>query len=551
MRCKRCGSPLSFEDIYCKGCGKSLIDLRASDEIEFDDNAKLNIEPIKKTEEPHVAPIEEKAPEDIFGEAVYGENKEEQTLEPAAPTNQVPTIEPVNFTNSVPEIEPIAPVQPVTPVPLEEPIENVTMQSNTPIEDVEMPTTPVANNETPKKEKELDKSFVDKKSKKGLFFAILALIVLVLGGTFGYFYVKTAPKKIFANAINGLLTDVNINTDFKTVQAESYFKINVTNPSEDNAIYDLLNSLEIDFSTSIDTVNNTLIANLTGKYENEDIINGTVYNTQNETYLYLDNIYDKYIKLDLLSDEDIETMYDDTSNSDDQIKMLNLLIEEVNNSLKDKYFSRKLNGTSIDSALNMNNEEFKEFITTLYTNIKNNDQLLEYLASSMSMTKEELIESIDSDLEDIDSITMSSLELVITTDILSSKIQNVSLTIDDDSINIEVVDDNTYNFNIKTIEDETNGSLIIKDNNGFKEYTFSIEDETYGTLSCIFGYKLTYDEEITLPTFGNYIDYIDISEDDYNTIMENLFQSDASINFYTALTEAFLADESLDDTIEE
>ena len=73
MRCRRCGSNISFENELCPGCGRSLVQLRADNEIEFDDNKEIEVEQIKDNT-PQDASVneiqEEKVSEDVFGDAI-------------------------------------------------------------------------------------------------------------------------------------------------------------------------------------------------------------------------------------------------------------------------------------------------------------------------------------------------------------------------------------------------------------------------------------------------------------------------------------------------
>ncbi len=73
MRCKRCGSNISFDNEICPGCGKSLVLLKGDNEIEFDDKVEIKVENIKDATPKNASVneiVEEKVVEDVFGEAL-------------------------------------------------------------------------------------------------------------------------------------------------------------------------------------------------------------------------------------------------------------------------------------------------------------------------------------------------------------------------------------------------------------------------------------------------------------------------------------------------
>ena len=76
MRCKRCGTEFDVLDHLCKGCGKSIIALRADNEIIYNDEELSDVEVYKNNKQNEGLGgqiVEEvKEPLDVFGDALFG-----------------------------------------------------------------------------------------------------------------------------------------------------------------------------------------------------------------------------------------------------------------------------------------------------------------------------------------------------------------------------------------------------------------------------------------------------------------------------------------------
>lgn len=107
MKCKRCGTLINVYDHLCKGCGKSIIALRADNEIIYDGSdelSQLQIEKNKTEEEKTTKKIEPEVEIDIFNDALYKSNIKEQNINNSVQnhnTNNVSSI----IENSTPPLE--------------------------------------------------------------------------------------------------------------------------------------------------------------------------------------------------------------------------------------------------------------------------------------------------------------------------------------------------------------------------------------------------------------------------------------------------------------
>lgn len=535
MRCKKCGSKLTFDNEICPGCGRSMVELNGHNEIEYDDNAVLNIETIIKKEEVKPKVVEETISSDIFGDAVKAPIVEEvkEPIEPKIEEN-------ISFEEiaSEPTIE--TPLEEIKAIPLsmeEEkpsvPIEEVKSVEVTNIE--QAPVQPTNRLESIVSNKE-DDFLIDKKSKKGLIFGIMALIILLLGGIFAYFYIKTAPKKIFSMVINNASNLINTNiTEPNTITNDFYFNINFENMKEDNQIYKILNNLSFSFASRVDKQNKNAILSLDAKYKEDSLINGSAYIVNSDIYVLLQDVYEKLIKVPLDSNL-LNSLYD--ANYVNSLNIFKEVLKEVDKSLEKKYFTRSIDKLNIVSTLTFNKETYKEFMTTLNTNIKNNSTIISNLAKITGQSEADIKE----ELSKINDISVDEIKIIITANVLDSKITKVEISEKEndtsDKLVIDVLDNNTYNFEISG-NTATKGSLAISNKDSYTEYKFTIDDKEYGKVNYNLGYKLKYNESLNMPSLDNNVLYSELTEDDMTSITTKLFDNESITNLYTEINSLF------------
>ncbi|MEG0826235.1 MAG: hypothetical protein RR404_02065 [Bacilli bacterium] len=183
MKCKRCGSLLNIENQLCKGCGKSLADLRANNEIIFDDDINtqsispiVNLEPSTTSAE---APTEVENI-DIFGDAVLNNfTEQENSLKEVSNdlNSSVILEEKDDFSDLIEDNVVEVPVETINSVPLINQPETVNVESAI-IKAEEIETIDI-NDIIPIKKKKL---------KLALILAIVAFAVVIAGGIFVYLF---------------------------------------------------------------------------------------------------------------------------------------------------------------------------------------------------------------------------------------------------------------------------------------------------------------------------------------------------------------------------
>ena len=134
---------------------------------------------------------------------------------------------------------------------------------------------------------------------------IVLLILLILGGA-GYFYyakVYNNPMTVFAKIkkldINKdvLNTSLNINEPFKAA-GNIDLNLNTTNKEAQKEV-DLINKTAIQYDLAMDVNKKIVNGSINTKYDNQKLLDTNLYYENNTLYIYLQEIFDKYISMPL------------------------------------------------------------------------------------------------------------------------------------------------------------------------------------------------------------------------------------------------------------
>lgn len=501
-KCKRCGTELKIEDILCKGCGKTLTELRSDNEIVFEEESLDvevdDIDEIKSVFNEEIIDFDN----EINNELNAGENA--QTIVTNNELNAGENVQPIGTNDESQNVEPLG---------LDaKPIEQIYSE--------------------PIKEKVDDKP--KKKSKATTLFLVLVLVILVLAGVFFYFYKLTAPKQIFNKAIDKVFTMNNEKIkEFKTADMTVDFDMLIQSEQlEGNPIVEFLNNLSFNLNTKVDTTNKKSIISFDTTYRDSELLKGSVYTKDSDAYVYLDNVYDKYI----------HTTFDETSTAyevNDTTKEIKIVMEELQNELKNtldsKYLTReikKYNGEYVTIAtLKFDKKSNEEYFDKLISSLSNNDKFFTNLSAVTGEDTLTLKQNLKDTLTGEEELSETyNLEISIYTNLLNGKIVRVELNEKDkDDFSIELDINESYEFKIKINEQSYTAKLnIMKDD--LDVYVLNIKnDQTMDSVEFTLKFKLEYDKEIADIDVTNSVNLEEIPEEEFISIYENILSKDGII----------------------
>ncbi|MDD2208873.1 MAG: hypothetical protein PHU45_05970, partial [Bacilli bacterium] len=241
-----------------------------------------------------------------------------------------------------------------------------------------------------------------KKSKKVLFITLIVALILVVGvlGVFVMFTMKKKSDNAFLLSINTLKTEM-----FEIVEPiTSYPRDFMDNYSVDgkmniNIAYDeysaegelgeleksiikIINKIDFNYSSKVDIENKKVFYQFRPTIDNEDIVNLKFYNHNKSNYVFLGNLYDKYIQLED-SEFEVTEAIDYTLLEEELNKIYDEVLDSLKKNLKDEYFTKenaaikvgKESKEVIKSTLVLDEKNTSELVSNIMKNLKENEEI--------------------------------------------------------------------------------------------------------------------------------------------------------------------------------
>lgn len=253
------------------------------------------------------------------------------------------------------------------------------------------------------------------RKKTYLIISILFIIAVILTAIIYYYGYYTKSKNTYIKIIDNIL-DTKKNA-YNTYKYKTNLNINFQegNAQINQDILNIINTSNFNLDTQINKTNKQIILNLETDYNNNDLLNmQTCTNVdKKETYIYLKDILNKYIKIDIN-----DKMYIFLNSIMDENKL-----ELFKNKLKDLVNSNNCSsnkeGKVTKNTIKIKTNDFIDALEILDENIKNNMDVSKYNEDEIEFN-------------------------VYTTGLMKNKIQKVDITIKNKNIKL-CIENNTDN----------------------------------------------------------------------------------------------------------
>jgi hypothetical protein len=242
---------------------------------------------------------------------------------------------------------------------------------------------------------------MEQKKRISIISIVVILIILILGGAFFTFSYINNPKVILSNLINKTFNEFSdmllksnvIGTQPTSINGDVTLKTNLDLTSVNGTKIEN-NDLTLKWKSQLDPSKKTELLNTTIDFNKENLFNFEIITKDDKGYIYVKDLLEDYYMFTITKQEQ-DLVVDKTL-----IKSLNKLFEA---SLKNENFvSTKEDITLVSDTISTN----KHVLTIDEKNIervaksgaeyiKNDNYLLEKLATNSNTTKEEIIKSLD------------------------------------------------------------------------------------------------------------------------------------------------------------
>ena len=400
-----------------------------------------------------------------------------------------------------------------------------------------------------------------KKGKAGLIIAIIFVVLLIALLSIGVisfindskpdtFYKKMVDTNI--DKYTSKLKDMN----YKTAKANIKLDANInTNSNEiDKKVVNIINKTDIELNAQMDLENKKFIVNLDSNYENENLLTAQAYSDleSEETYVFLQNLLDKYVKVDMNRIQGIEyystlnELFENQIKSDKEKsalkKSMNILKKELEKVIKKEYCSSskeeiEINNNKVKTTKNtikMTRKQFQEELNTLLNNLKNNKDFMNGFKDQEKIRKK--FDNILSNQQNVYLDDQSTIELNTYTQGFAKEIVKVSFIANNndeessfafvkseqDKYDIELITRDRYENENKSII----GTLVFEEKNeNDGKAKLELDIEKFGKVELSIQYDVKYNEKIDDVDLSNSVELDNLTYSDGRKFLANLQKS--------------------------
>lgn len=376
-------------------------------------------------------------------------------------------------------------------------------------------------------EDDRDLLVLEKSNKTGWILLIIILLLVIGGLVFYYFMYFSNPVYVIGKGLKDY-SDFNLRQEEINENAPIRIRGGIeldyhSNDEEVQKVYDVFNDLNVLYSIDGDLIKDEYSLKISSKYQEEDLINGRLYMNSEAEYLYLEGIFDKYIKV--LLDEDDESSSSDAP-EEDVLKLVDGLKDAVINSLtKDDFKREKETITYNDKKMSV----YKNYVTYNENNCKRiTDGALnglkdntEFMNTLKKYSTEEEINEMFMELEE--SLLLIKGEVIVYTKGLLNEFVQFVIKFDAEEEWFKFEDDAKGKMKITFFSDNLLTETVVQTNSLYN-YTISStitdSDDIKSTLTSTLIVENI--EKIDKVDDSKAINLEDLSDDDYLKIMENI-----------------------------
>lgn len=384
-------------------------------------------------------------------------------------------------------------------------------------------------NETPSSKK--------KKSKAPIIIIIIIFVVAIIAAlAWLFFNKKTKAKTVFVDGFKNVSEKLLLTTDdYKSMNSSLKFNFDVDDSSSEGII-NTLNNLSLDFSVNYDDKNQTLDSFVKANYEGNQALNIDLYGSNNSLYLYLDGLYDKYIRLPITEEEYTKMFKQDMTNNKAVKSGLDKAFESA---LKDEYLSKesetiKING--VDTKVNANklsftDKTFEQFALDFTKALREDEEFVKAVASmfdsDIATIKSSLSVDSSTDFEE-DTI----VEFVIYTKGSSNSFVGGAMNViqKDEKVSMSVlkIDENNYELSMNQGSTTIGGKLNIVTSGDTKKATFTI-DVGSNTIGFTMDTKYYKNAKIETKDVSNAVSFEEFSQNGAVDVQNNMMKNETLV----------------------
>lgn len=373
-----------------------------------------------------------------------------------------------------------------------------------------------------------------KKNDYGVLAVVALITVFLLVGIGGLFYYKLSNSKnrfrVLIENVVEYLEENTLKDKPKSLQGVLTLGVNGKSTDEDEQqLMEILNKIDLSFLYGVDYATKRMNFEMKSSYDKKELLNSSFYMESGNVYLYLDNLYDKNIKVPI---EQYDSFFKLNLSSD--YRTIYDSIEKVLiRSLKDDYFEKDY--VTIDSkkvlktTLVLNHKNYQEMKKNVFHDLVLDDSFLTSLSNvtdkKVSVLKKKLnkIASSEDDYKEMDIVLYTK----------NDKFLKLELVFGGEKITIQREERDKYSYSYdehsQVVYDGVVQASRKKDSS--VQSTFLINDRKKGvSVQLMMTSSYEVNKKIEKKNVSNSILYTDVTEEEKNQIYSKVLENEGMKN---------------------
>lgn len=398
---------------------------------------------------------------------------------------------------------------------------------------------PTLNNDTDTSHQEEPKP----KKKNKIVLPLIIILILIAGVVAVYFLVFNNPKRIFSKTISKGFSYLYENLDnvnkYDTTSGTVSLSYELTSEDENmQSVFDMVNGIDFNFAYTVDYKNKLMNFDFDSTYNNEKLLNLSVYGENGKGYVLLKDIYDKYLSTDI---EGYEEIFNTTKNQTEVKTILKSSEKALNKALTNDDFIKseetiKINGKDVkvtNNALVLNNKNFNRISKSVLTTLKNDADFISAvnkISNDESVDTKATLENAIANIGEVDSDDKTTITISIYTKGILKEFVGLNIEVKEETttvISFIKTNENTYSLVAKQDNDEVlNGTIKLDvkndSNGGHSNVELTMDIPTMMSVKLDVKSTVKHNVEFNKVDVTNSVDAASLTEVETNTIMTNL-----------------------------
>lgn len=401
---------------------------------------------------------------------------------------------------------------------------------------------------------QINEDFNEKKSKnKGLWIGLIIAAAIVVSLLLAYFLIFAKPQFIFSKAIDKIfeIKEENYNSIKMDASIKAAIDVNDANMQAQLAEVE---KYTLKFGTQMDAEAKQEITEFGLEYEDKPVIGAQIYYNEGEMYAYLDEIFDKYIQIDVDKEtkQQMDEIFDMVSSgkSKEVKKATKIVRDEIKAQIKEVgEFEKEKDVINIGKnkekvtkwTLKLSQKQVCTLFSNVLANLAENEEFLEI---GKNDKLEEYLKTMAKGIEKLKQDSENSIAISIYTKGVINKAVALDLEMDiEDSqkqagtliVSFVKEDENIYSYKISVKmgnqqlfgkADVLTGKIEIKESKDERDEKsgktiITAEIFQIGNAKVEIDYSAEYDKEIDLVDTSNNINVKNLTQTDMTKIIQN------------------------------